>query len=224
MQRDWEAAGPGGTARKLTQPLGTAVLVFLILTAAFYALVPVLLAGSSNFTVFGFGYGPVCGDVPLNGLTVGGSSNILAHMRPGTSSSGSGLTLCVNEPTMGQRVLTTLTQVPTAFFYVAILLLLWQLLRAVRRTGPFAGPIAQRLRFLAWFILAGSLAVAVGQSVARSIFTSTVVTDQVPVLSNAINATTSGFSTPLLVACGLLTLARVIRVGARMNDDLAGTV
>jgi hypothetical protein len=29
---------------------------------------------------------------------------------------------------------------------------------------------------------------------------------------------------PLLIACGLLTLARVIRVGARMSDDLAGTV
>ena len=29
---------------------------------------------------------------------------------------------------------------------------------------------------------------------------------------------------PLLIACGLLTLARVIRAGAQMSDDLAGTV
>ena len=30
--------------------------------------------------------------------------------------------------------------------------------------------------------------------------------------------------TLLLVVCGLLTLARIIRVGAQMHDDLAGTV
>jgi hypothetical protein len=27
-----------------------------------------------------------------------------------------------------------------------------------------------------------------------------------------------------LLTCGLLTLARVMRLGAQMNDDLAGTV
>ena len=30
--------------------------------------------------------------------------------------------------------------------------------------------------------------------------------------------------TLLLVVCGLLTLARIIRIGAQMHDDLAGTV
>lgn len=43
-------------------------------------------------------------------------------------------------------------------------------------------------------------------------------------MSHAIAAGLGVLFVPLLIACGLLTLARVIRVGARMSDDLAGTV
>jgi uncharacterized membrane protein len=132
--------------------------------------------------------------------------------------------VCANQPTAGQRLLVTLGQAPSNVFYVAVLMLLWHLLRAVRREGPFAVVISRRLRFLAWFILAGSLAVAAGQEVAKSYFAGTVVTDPVPIASNAITAATNGLVPALIIACGLLTLARVIRAGARMNDDLAGTV
>ena len=45
-----------------------------------------------------------------------------------------------------------------------------------------------------------------------------------PVASNAVNGLINGLLLPALIACGLLTLARVIRVGTRMSDDLAGTV
>jgi uncharacterized membrane protein len=132
--------------------------------------------------------------------------------------------VCTNQPTAGQRLLVTLGQAPSNVFYVAVLMLLWHLLRAVRREEPFAVVISRRLRFLAWFILAGSLAVAAGQEVAKSYFAGIVVTDPVPIASNAITAATNGLVPALIIACGLLTLARVIRAGARMNDDLAGTV
>jgi hypothetical protein len=84
--------------------------------------------------------------------------------------------------------------------------------------------VRKRLRFLAWFILAGSLAVAAGEAVARSVFASTVVTDSVPIVDNAINEVINGSVLPVLIACGLLTLARMIRVGNQMSEDLAGTV
>jgi hypothetical protein len=132
--------------------------------------------------------------------------------------------LCANKPTIGQRTLATLTEAPAAALYLAILVLLWQLLRTVRNAGPFAVLVARRLRFLAWFILAGSLAVAAGQGVAQSVFASTVVTDSVPIASNAIIGVINGLLLPALVACGLLTLARMIRVGNQMSEDLAGTV
>jgi hypothetical protein len=44
----------------------------------------------------------------------------------------------------------------------------------------------------------------------------------VPVASDALSGSIVGI--PLLAACGLLTLSRIMRVGARMRDDLAGTV
>jgi Protein of unknown function (DUF2975) len=125
---------------------------------------------------------------------------------------------------MGQRVLLALTWAPDIALYLAVIVLLAQLLRAIRSAGPFAVIIARRLRFLGWFVLAGSLIVAVGQSAAQSAFASTVFTGSVPALRNALGAGIGGILGPLLIACGLLTLARVIRAGARMSDDLAGTV
>jgi hypothetical protein len=41
---------------------------------------------------------------------------------------------------------------------------------------------------------------------------------------NAAEAGLAVIVVPLLITCGLLTLARVIRAGAQMSDDLAGTV
>jgi hypothetical protein len=167
----------------------------------------------------------MCVDASLNGLSEAGSAgNVLVHMRPGATSGFSSVSVCTAVPTISQRTLITLTQAPGVLLYFGILLLLLRLLLVVGRTGPFAGRVARRLRFLAWFILAGSLAVAVGEDVARSFFVSTAVTDHVPVLNNAINAAINAVGAPLLIACGLLTLARVIRAGAQMNDDLAGTV
>jgi hypothetical protein len=47
----------------------------------------------------------------------------------------------------------------------------------------------------------------------------------VPVVQDTINAVIAMSWIPLLlVVCGLLTLARIIRIGAQMHDDLAGTV
>jgi hypothetical protein len=163
--------------------------------------------------------------VPLNGLSETGGGSRLANLRP-ESSAGTGgqVSLCADHPTVGQRALVTLTQAPAAVLYLAILLLLWQLVRTIRRGGPFAVLVARRLRFLAWFILAGSAVITAGQSMAQSAFTSTIVTDPVPVDSNVTSALSGGLALPVLIACGLLTLARVIRVGARMSEDLAGTV
>lgn len=47
----------------------------------------------------------------------------------------------------------------------------------------------------------------------------------VPVVADTINGVLSTDWIPLLlVVCGVLTLARIVRIGAQMHDDLAGTV
>ena len=185
---------------KLTEPLGGAVSFILMFIVTL--VVAVLLTSpwtKSSIDFYGFTAGPACANVPMNGLSETGGGSTIAHLRP-------------------------LTQAPAAVLYLAILLLLWRLVRTIRRDGPFADLVAGRLRFLAWFILAGSAAVAAGQSLAQSAFAATIVTDPVPADSNVTGALTDGLVLPVLVACGLLTLARVIRAGARMSDDLAGTV
>jgi hypothetical protein len=211
---------------KLTEPLGCAVSFILMFSVTLVA--AVLLTSpwtKSNIDFYGFTTGPACANVPLNGLSETGGGSTIAHLRPQTSAGSTGqVSLCASHPTFGQRTLVTLTQAPAAVLYLAILLLLWQLIRTIRRDGPFADLVARRLRFLAWFILAGSAAVAAGQSIAQSAFASTIITDSVPADNNVVGALTDGLVLPVLIACGLLTLARVMRVGARMRDDLAGTV
>jgi Protein of unknown function (DUF2975) len=218
MRPDLDAAPDRGADRKLTQPLGGALKFILVLVAVllFVVLLGSFLPGPTQIKSQLFG----C--VRVNGIAV--TATAVPHLRPGATASAYTVQLCASHPTAGQRVLVFLTFVPTIAFYLAVLLLLGQLLRTVRTAGPFALIVARRLYFLGWFVLAGSLVVAVGQSVAQSAFVSTVLTGPVPAVSQAFKAGFGALWAPLLIACGLLTLARVIRAGARMSEDLAGTV
>ena len=223
MRPDLDAVPELGTEPKLTQPLGGAVKFILILAAGLLAIV-LIFAVFGQIQLFGLGSGSACADARANGIALSAVAGPLAHLRAGVSSGGGQLLLCASHPTTGQRLLVALTWVPTVAFFLAVVLLLGQRLRVIRSAGPFAVTVARRVRFLGWFVLAGSLLVTAGQNVAQSAFVSTVVTGSVPAAHNAVNAGIGVLFVPLLIACGLLTLARVIRVGARMSDDLAGTV
>jgi hypothetical protein len=223
MRPDLDAAPDQSTDRKLTAPLGGAVKFILIVAAALLAVV-LIFAVFGQIGLFGLGSGRACAGARTNGIAVTAAAGPLAHLRSEVTSGGGQVLLCASHPTTGQRLLVSMTWVPTVAFYLAVVLLLGQLLRIIRSAGPFAVTVARRLRFLGWFVLAGSLDVAVGQSVAQSAFVSTVVTGSVAAVRNAVDAGIGVIFVPLLIACGLLTLARVIRAGARMSDDLAGTV
>lgn len=224
MRPDLDAVSAGDANRKVTQPLGGAVSALLSFAAVIAVMGLVLAPWNHNVSLYGFGSRSACAGVPLNGIAVA-AGPALPNVRPEAYATlGPQLIVCANHPTTGQRTLVTLTQAPAVVLDLAILVLLWQLLRTIHRAGPFALLVARRLRFLGWFILAGSLAVTAGESIAQSAFASTVVSDPVPLVANLISAETGGVVLPVLIACGLLTLARVIRVGAQMSDDLAGTV
>jgi hypothetical protein len=218
MRPDLDAAPDQGTDRKLTQPLSGAVRVILVLAAALLAFV-LIVAVFGTIQLGGLGSGPACSAVRLNAIAV-----TAAHLRTGVTASEDKVALCASHPAAGQRLLVGLTWVPAVAFYLAVILLLGRLLRTIGGNGPFTVTVARRLRFLGWFVLAGSLIVVVGQSAAQSAFVSTVVTSSVPAARNAAEAGLAVIVVPLLITCGLLTLARVIRAGAQMSDDLAGTV
>jgi hypothetical protein len=212
------------TQRRLTEPLGGAVWSILCLVVAILVIGLLATVTSRDSSFWGYGHGRVCAPVTITGLDVAYRGDVVANARPGTSSSSSGLEMCASHPTLGQRTLVTLTQAPTYMLYLAVLVQLWLLVLAARRNGPFALGVSRRLRGLGWFILAGAVVTAVGQSVARTFFTRSLVNTPVPAWSDAISSVLSNLFPLLLIVCGLLTLARIIRAGARMYDDLAGTV
>jgi hypothetical protein len=219
------SAGDHGAWWRLTQPLGNAVSMIIVVSLTLVVLALSGLVWNNGSTFLGTGRGSVCVDTPTSGLTVGNVPNdILAHPRAGASTSISHVDLCANHPTAHQRALGILAQGPEFLYYLAILLILSHLLRTARRAGPFAAVIARRLRFLGWFVLAGYVAVNLVQGVAMSYFAESVATDSIAVSNYMIQNVVGGILTPLLLACGLLTLARIMRAGAQMNDDLAGTV
>jgi hypothetical protein len=213
------------TQRRLTEPLGGMVwrILFLVMVVLVVGLIASALGRSTS--IWGYGHGSLCAPVTQTGLNVAYHNNVVAGARPGAySGTADSLEMCASHPTLGQRTLVTLTQAPANILYLAVLVQLWLLVVAARRNGPFALGVSRRLRVLAWFILGGAVVTAVGQSLARTFFTRTLVSGSVPPWSDAISSVLSNLFPLLLLVCGLLTLARIIRAGARMYDDLAGTV
>ena len=210
--------------RRLTQPLGGVLYFFAMLITAFVLLGLVTVAfGSHNVQILGIGHGPACADVPLNGVPIEGSGPTIPGLHPGATALAAPTSVCVTHPSASQRMLSILTTAPSAVLYLAIVVLVFRLLIVVRSLGPFVVPVVSRLRFLAWFLLIGSVAATVTQNIAAAEFLASAVNQPVPVASDALSGVSSLW-VPLLVACALLTLARIMRTGARMQDDLAGTV
>jgi hypothetical protein len=219
------------TRRKITQPLnGTvwAIIRFIALGVILAGLLAVIGNGSTG--LFGFGLSSVCATVPTSGLTQTSSTRPLPPLAHGMSASASTVDLCAQHPTFGQRMLVTLTQAPEYLLWLSLLVLLLLLVRAVRRHGPFDLGVTRRVRFLAWFSLAASIVVTAAQAAAAAGFTVTadpskLMSGTALVVQDTVDAVLGMNWIPLLlVVGGLLTLARIIRIGAQMHDDLAGTV
>ena len=224
MPRTAELPESDEARRKLTQPLG-GVLYFLAVLTVGIALIGLgsLAFGATDISILGVGRGPACVDAYLNGISMTGEGPTIIGLQPGASNgTGGTVPVCVQHPTTGQRALEILSTAPDTVLYLAIVLLVLQLLLVVRRLGPFVVPVASRLRFLGWFVLIGSVAATVAQNLGAAYFLARAVSQPVPVASDALSGSIVGI--PLLAACGLLTLSRIMRVGARMQDDLAGTV
>jgi hypothetical protein len=78
---------------------------------------------------------------------------------------------------------------------------------------------------LGWFVIAGSAVASFAHGVAGAYFLASAVTVPVPVRDDMLSALYGAvFGAPVLVGCAVLTLARIIRAGSLMRDDLEGTV
>jgi hypothetical protein len=212
--------------RRLTEPLESITAFFGVVT------VLSLLAGAVFImfgigSVGGFGHGvDICATQPSAGYdNAGPYSHPGVAARPGAYIQINGtLQACASHPGIGQRILYTLTDLPGLLVWACVLFLLWRVLLAARRDGPFTVQVATAIRRLGWVIIAGNLAVGAVQGFALDQLLNTMLTvrddygDAITGIAHAL------FPVPVLVGAALLTFARIFRLGAQMDDDLQGTV
>jgi DUF2975 family protein len=212
--------------RKLTEPLGSVTAFFgsllLILTA-----IGAVIAVTGSGSLWGFGHGSICVTQPNTGY--GSSDWTTAHMgvaaRPGASLNVNGtLQACAAHPGIGQRTLYTMTTLPGWLLWGSVLFLLWRVIRAARRSGPFTTQAAMAMRRLGWLIIAGSAIAALIQGFAVDQLLNTMLAPPTS-YGNLITAPfVALLPVPALAGAALLTFARIIRLGADMDDEIKGTV
>ena len=213
--------------RKLTEPLESTTLFFGLLFAA-ALLLGALATLVGTGTIGGLGHAQVC----VTDANIGGSSgaNPFAHVyfaRPGAQLQppDAPLSACAVHPGFGQRLLYSLTTMPGVLLWGGILLLLWRLLAIARRYGPFTTQVADAMRVLGWYIIAGAaLAAAIEQLALVLLFNSLVAPPPEGIGSVAFAALRALVPVPALAGAALLTFARIVRLGAAMDDELQGTV
>jgi hypothetical protein len=209
---------------RLTEPLES-------VTALFGTLLLFAVAAGVGFSLFGsgslggFGDASICATQPrisYDGSALAGSADVA--IRHGASVSlNNTLQACANHPTIGQRILYTLTTLPGWLVWGAVLFLLWRVIRAARETGPFTAGVAVTMRRLGWLIIAGSVAAAGVQGLALDQLLNTMLTTG-NTFADAISEPINALPVPLLAGAALLTFARIIRLGADMDDEIQATV
>ncbi len=214
-------------SRKLTEPLeSVTVLLAALLLFALLALVTLAVFAPGTLGYVGQ-RGIVCVTQPGvqysgGGLTV--PPGVAA--RPGASVGVDGTVYActVHSATIAQQALYALTRIPAVLVWGVVLLLLWQLIRVMRRAGPFTPGVATAMRRLGWFIIAGSAAAALVRAAALNQLLSTMLAGPSSVPGVILAAARGLFPVPVLAGAALLTFARIIRLGGAMEDEIKGTV
>jgi hypothetical protein len=212
--------------KRLTEPLES-------VTAFFGWLMIFAVLAIIGFTVFGpSGTGIASSDVCVTqpGTQFGSSQwqfdPAMAVARPGNSLTVNGtLQACANHPAIFQRVLYVATALPKIVFWAGLLLLLWRMITVASRGGTFTPRVAKAMRRLGWFVIAGTAAVSIVQLLAVDWLLVTMARLNDSPFTNLIWLPARDLVPgAILAGAALLTFARIIRVGAAMEDEIKGTI
>lgn len=213
------------TERRLAEPLRSVTDGFGLVILAFVAFgVLDTIFGTGSW--FGFGHAPglVCVNQPRTTYNGDNWTALGVSARSGAYISINGtLQACAVNPGIYQRLLFTMTELPSTVLWGGVLFILWRLVRTASVSGPFTLPVAASMRRLAWIIMIGSLAVASAQGAALDALLTTLLRAQND-FGDAVPVITQVLPVPLLIGAALLTFARIIRHGAAMDEELQATV
>jgi hypothetical protein len=210
MRTDREPAAP-------MEPIATATGVVLALLIAY------LVASQL------FGYGPltghVCATVPADGLPYSRRPPVFGvqGLARGSQIDLNTVMLCAAHPGAALRLAGLLTALPSALVLVVFLVRLRRLLLVAGTPGVLFSPAtAARLRWLGWFLLAGSLAASVIEAAAQTVIFLSVV--HYPGLNWYEPQLWHLPVAYLLLGLALISVARVMRAAASRRDEAEVTV
>lgn len=187
--------------RLVTWVFGIAALVIVIANVAALGWLP------------GTGANPTC-------VQTGGHAGPLEE---GARATPSDTSVCVDSPSAAQRIADMGDQVPQALFALGALYLLLRFLRTASQEGPYAATVPGRLSALGWFVLIGGPVSELLFAVSRHFLRSSLISG-VP-SSDWLAEWRAAFPWWSMAAgAAALTFAYILRIGARMHEDLEGTI
>ena len=170
-----------------------------------------------------WGNGPVCTSVPALGIPTRVTAVRVGGQVRGSKATIGDVVLCVNHPDTLQRFAGLLASWPSVILWVGFLLQIGGLLKIASQPGGlYSQNNAARLRRIGWFLTGGALAAAIIQTVANLMILLTQI--HYPGLNwfepDKLHLSLSA----LLAGLALITVARVMRVGVTMREELDVTV
>ncbi|MEV6756620.1 DUF2975 domain-containing protein [Streptomyces sp. NPDC051214] len=179
---------------------------------------------ADNVSVLGIGDASVCatdtttttgsgGETPPGLKPAPGAELILdAHPR-----------YCAQDAGMVLNMLDTISRLVPLVVTVTALLLVLRLIKGAEREGLYTARTAGRLRGLGWWLLAGSVLAAILTSVVdRALVASLSAESGMQALSGLVLWDVPFMA--IITGLGILSFARVMRIGCTMREDLEGTV
>ncbi|GAA3199030.1 DUF2975 domain-containing protein [Nonomuraea roseoviolacea] len=132
--------------------------------------------------------------------------------------------LCRDDSSVATQLLYQSSRFATTAVLLAGLVLLERLISRARREGGFDVAVVTRLRFLGLFLAAGTLVSSLYTAIAETGLAESMVATTI---RRPWEYALHNWSLPwafLVAGIGLVVMARVVRVGASMREELEGTV
>lgn len=143
-------------------------------------------------------------------------------LRSDTSASMQSASICLLHPTTSQAVALTIAQATGFVLFAGTFYLVRRLLRDAAKHGLFAPGLARSLQIIGWWLLAGEVVATIVVTAIRISLLNKMVNHHIgPGLWYGY---LHGSWTIIFVGIGLITAARIMRVGSLMREDLEGTV